>query len=344
MKFSPLDRIQLLYKNFTVARNNPPLTKLQNISNPKEFSLAILPYVSRTFSLFISLLPKQTVLPCTVSYLYCRILDTYEDLNHIVNKDRVMLLQGVPRHLRGRNLIVPPAQTSPSPEDQASLLLIEKSNLVREAFFTLPRQPQASIIRLITTMSEGMCWNINVFEKNHGCLTTPAELQQYCYNVAGCVGEFLDELFQWHYNNEIIMNKEHTNVCAHLGEILQMVNMAKDIEKDFTEGRVYEPHLGQAISRNGTHDLTNEHIHQARQKFVGYVRHLFKDIPHYLSFHHYRRVSLGRGAILFPFIMAHHIYKTMENNTYSPKNNKKILLTSLNKSILAMFGKKARFV
>ncbi len=344
MKFSELDRLTLLYKNFTVARNNPPLTQLESIESPKQFSLAVLPYVSRTFSLFISLLPNKTVLPCTVAYLYCRMLDTYEDLIDIDNRDRIRLLGSLPSHLQGQQLIVPHTKTPDNPEDHASLLLLKKSNVVRDAFFLLPKTPQASIVRLINTMSQGMCWNITQFEKNKGCLTKEAELKQYCYNVAGCVGEFLDELFQWHYNHEIIMNKEHARICAHLGEILQMVNMAKDIKKDFNEGRVYEPHLGNFIQTHRIAGLTEDQINKARQRFVGYVRNLFEDIPHYLSFHKYKMISRGRGAILFPFIMAHQIYKTMEKNSYSPHNNKKILRNSLAQSLQAMLGKKVRFV
>ena len=50
------------------------------IDDPEAFVWAILPHAARTFSACIALLPARSALPAAVAYLYCRMLDTYEDL------------------------------------------------------------------------------------------------------------------------------------------------------------------------------------------------------------------------------------------------------------------------
>src|SRR3954447_20115044 len=70
----------LLARNVFTDREAPDLFALARIEDPEQFVWEILPHAARTFSACIALLPSRSAMPAAVAYLYCRMLDTYEDL------------------------------------------------------------------------------------------------------------------------------------------------------------------------------------------------------------------------------------------------------------------------
>src|SRR3972149_6763355 len=75
-----LRRPALLLRDLLVDRQSPDLKRLAMIEEPERFVWEMLPHAARTFSACIILLPSAMALPSAVAYLYCRILDSYEDL------------------------------------------------------------------------------------------------------------------------------------------------------------------------------------------------------------------------------------------------------------------------
>ena len=75
-----LQRPFLILRDLYTSRERPDLHGLGRIGDPRAFVWAILPHAARTFSACIRLLPSGSALPAAVAYLYCRMLDTYEDL------------------------------------------------------------------------------------------------------------------------------------------------------------------------------------------------------------------------------------------------------------------------
>ena len=76
-----LRRPWILLRDAFLDRDQPNLTRLREIQNPEAFLWAILPHAARTFSACIAMLPARQARAAAVGYLYCRILDTYEDLH-----------------------------------------------------------------------------------------------------------------------------------------------------------------------------------------------------------------------------------------------------------------------
>ena len=75
----------------------------------------------------------------------------------------------------------------------------------------------------------------------HNGLATLADLDTYCYYVAGCVGEMLAKLF-CHYSPEIAQNKETLLLLSvSFGQGLQMTNILKDIWDDAQRGVCWLP-------------------------------------------------------------------------------------------------------
>src|SRR3954465_11049947 len=75
-----LQRPLLIARNILANRERPALEALSRIEDPERFVWEILPHAARTFSAAIAMLPARAALPAAVAYLYCRMLDTYEDL------------------------------------------------------------------------------------------------------------------------------------------------------------------------------------------------------------------------------------------------------------------------
>src|SRR5215208_4122726 len=75
-----LRRPFLIIRDVLTSRERPDLARLARIEDPEAFVWAILPHAARTFSSCIALLPQRSAMAGAVAYLYCRMLDTYEDL------------------------------------------------------------------------------------------------------------------------------------------------------------------------------------------------------------------------------------------------------------------------
>src|SRR5260370_2248334 len=72
-------------------------------------------------------------------------------------------------------------------------------------------------------------------------LTDRQDLREYCYTVAGIVGEMLTELFLLASPSLAPSASLLRQRSALFGEGLQLVNILKDVEQDSVEGRRYIP-------------------------------------------------------------------------------------------------------
>jgi farnesyl-diphosphate farnesyltransferase len=75
----------------------------------------------------------------------------------------------------------------------------------------------------------------------HAGLETLQDMDDYCYYVAGCVGEMLAKLF-CHYSEEINQHREELlKLSVSFGQGLQMTNILKDIWDDAKRGVCWLP-------------------------------------------------------------------------------------------------------
>ena len=71
--------VQLL-RGLTVDRRRPDLAALSRERDPDRFVWQVLPHAARSFAASIVVLPEEQARAAAVAYLYCRMLDSYEDL------------------------------------------------------------------------------------------------------------------------------------------------------------------------------------------------------------------------------------------------------------------------
>ena len=96
------------------------------------------------------------------------------------------------------------------------------------------------------TLTSGMLFDLTTFgaegAKEITALQTADDLDEYCYLVAGCVGEFWTALSIAHTPSLSEWDeREMSAVGVRFGIALQMTNILRDVPKDLRIGRCYLP-------------------------------------------------------------------------------------------------------
>ena len=130
----------------------------------------------------------------------------------------------------------------PPTEHAGYLELLEKTPEVMAAFLTFAPEAQAAIARHTIRTAEGMA---TVVERSDDegllRLSNVQDLRDYCYIVAGIVGEMLTDLFLLGSSAVGSVANYLRERASLFGEGLQLVNILKDSSTDATEGRNYLP-------------------------------------------------------------------------------------------------------
>jgi len=213
-----------------------------------EYCQKALPKVSRTFALNISILKGDLHRSILIAYLFCRIVDTVEDAAQLDPKIKIKLLREFSRLIQDADYrqgslaswIRECEAVDGSPND---LELLSQTQRVFNVFDTLRKNYQDQIIPSVSEMARGMAYFQKKFDSNAlTLLENEEELEEYCYFVAGAVGEMLCNLFLEevpHVSQHARQVMRDTAVSFGLG--LQMTNISKDIIVDRGRGWSYVP-------------------------------------------------------------------------------------------------------
>ena len=203
---------------------------------------------SRTFALAIPVLPRPTVREVTVAYLLFRIADTFEDASlEWPDERQLWALDEFARLLREptpeRSERLAAECREPAPTRHAGYLeLLEQIPLVMDAFAELSEEARASVRRHTLRTTEGMAGFVRRTGSDGALrLESVDDLRQYCYVVAGIVGEMLTDLFLLAGPSLAGVADALERRAALFGEGLQLVNILKDSASDAGEGRNYLP-------------------------------------------------------------------------------------------------------
>jgi farnesyl-diphosphate farnesyltransferase len=206
----------------------------------------LLQKTSRTFALTIPFLPEPTRAEVSIAYLLFRIIDTFEDATRWPPARRIealarfaALVDGPPEAAAS---LAAECAREPPVENAAYRELLAAIPLVLKAFGDLQPGARASIRRHLGRSAEGMSRFVARSGEPRGLeLGSIAELREYCYAVAGIVGEMLTELYVLGRPALAHAAGELEKHAAAFGEGLQLVNILKDAGPDAAEGRVYLP-------------------------------------------------------------------------------------------------------
>lgn len=220
--------------------NNPQLlTQLPDT----ELQAVLLEGVSRTFALTIPQLPQQLYPAVANAYLLCRIVDTIED--------EVSLSAEQKKHFCGAFIdIVKTGQGAQAFAEALAPLLSEQTIPAEHSLIHLiPRviaithSLESAQIEALAACVETMANGMPVYQALdlHAGLKTLKDMDDYCYYVAGCVGEMLAKLF-CHYSPQIDAHRDELlKLSVSFGQGLQMTNILKDIWDDAQRGVCWLP-------------------------------------------------------------------------------------------------------
>lgn len=214
-----------------------------DVAQAKTICDDLLPKVSRSFALAIAALPEPARSYICVAYLLCRMVDTIEDHPTLAGKDQhydifdrclLDIEQWEAFDISSLERMAPPQ----SWDDE----LMRNSKAVFALYASFPVAVRAILKRNVFEMSQGM--RSYTARSGHGAITLrdSADLDRYCYYVAGTVGNLLTEVFAHEsgITDEAWLRRQKER-GYHFALGLQKVNMIKDVVADLKRGSVFVP-------------------------------------------------------------------------------------------------------
>jgi farnesyl-diphosphate farnesyltransferase len=209
---------------------------------------ALLRSVSRSFYLSIRFLPAQLREPVALAYLLARATDSVADTTGISGPVRIETLKMLSDAIQGKasrdvvvNLI-------------ASFVPLQVNKSERQLLESLPRclnwldqieQADRTDIRVVLeNITHGQMLDLQRFDNPQEihALGTAADLDEYTYLVAGCVGEFWTRLCFRHVRHFASRSEDEMLALGkRYGMALQLINVLRDAGSDLREGRCYFP-------------------------------------------------------------------------------------------------------
>ena len=215
--------------------------------------------VSRTFYKTLRILPVPIRRPVSLAYLLARATDTIADTELVPVSGRLAALD----HLRGRILgqtaapldftafTSAAAGAAPSGGTEAERVLLARIEEALVVLASLDAADQALIREVLTTITSGQELDLRRFGTatvaQMVALQNDAELDDYAYRVAGCVGEFWTRICRRRLFPELRLDDARLLANGvRFGKGLQLVNILRDLPRDLRQGRCYIPADGLA--------------------------------------------------------------------------------------------------
>ncbi len=198
--------------------------------------------VSRTYALLIPMLPRGLDHAVGVAYLLMRIVDTLEDDVSLPEAERARLLRDFDAVLARGGTSAPDGVTARLGDLPAEQDLMEQTDEVLRRVADLSPNDREATLTCARKMIGGvllMQARSAARRRAYPAVGDAQELRNYCYYVAGVVGEMLCEMMAGHLNQPGL--RRLRPLAVELGLGLQMVNILKDCAKDSKQGRRYLP-------------------------------------------------------------------------------------------------------
>lgn len=208
--------------------------------------------VSRSFYQTLRLLPGRVRVPISLAYLLARATDTVADTELVPVPERLIALDRLRRRILGeRPRPLEFGDLAARQADDAERVLLTRIEEAIAALGALPGLERGLVREVLRTITSGQVLDVRRFAGAglHAvrALATEAELDDYTYRVAGCVGEFWTDLCRARLFPRARMDGERLRQDGvRFGQGLQLVNILRDLPRDLRQGRCYLPADGLA--------------------------------------------------------------------------------------------------
>lgn len=293
----------------TLRSPDSPAEVLREPAAREERLLDLLEKTSRTFALSIPVLPEPTRMEVAIAYLLFRIADTFEDGEAWPRARKIEALEELGRLLDHPDPEAARRATAgwldgPPVEHPGYLELLSEVPLVLDAFFALRPGARELVGEHTLRTARGMAGFVErTDEAGILQLRDLPDLQEYCYVVAGIVGEMLTGLFLLERRELEPIAPSLDQRARRFGEALQLVNILKDSASDARFGRNYLPEDGDrsevfALAR-GDLEAAGEYVRALQEGGAPRGIVAFTALPVLLAWASLERVEeVGPGAKL----------------------------------------------
>lgn len=207
--------------------------------------------VSRSFYLSLRLLPGPMWPATATGYLLARASDTLADTHAVPVDSRIVLLDAFADEIDGGS---PEWRHGSQMEDfrrmqkhSGEKVLLGHLDGCMALLRDLPSPQSEAVRRVLRTIIGGQ--KLDLVRFGHASLGRPvrlesdADLEDYCYRVAGCVGRFWTEIGFLTLGRGFASLPEERMIRwgESYGKGLQLVNILRDLPEDLTAGRCYLP-------------------------------------------------------------------------------------------------------
>jgi farnesyl-diphosphate farnesyltransferase len=212
-----------------------------------ELLSGLLEQVSRSFYQTLRILPAAVRPQIGLAYLLARATDTIADTGLVPLEQRLAALRALRERIlqqhHRRLEFGALAQHQSSPAERVLLERIEEALSLLEQFNPSDQRCIRDVLQII---SSGQELDLVRFQgssaQNIIPLRTEAELDDYTYRVAGCVGEFWTRVCRAHLFPDAPLDESQLLADAlRFGKGLQLVNILRDLPADLRQGRCYLP-------------------------------------------------------------------------------------------------------
>jgi farnesyl-diphosphate farnesyltransferase len=207
----------------------------------------LLKQTSRSFYLTLRALPRKVRPQISLAYLLARTADTIADTGLVPVEQRLDALKRL-RERIASTAITPLnlgalAQQQGAPAEKLLLEKVEDSLALLPTLSPADQQLVRAVLNTITGGQELDLWRFAGASEGHiVALDTAADLDDYTWRVAGCVGEFWTKICRAHLFPRPRMNDAQLLADGgRFGKGLQLVNILRDLPADLRKGRCYLP-------------------------------------------------------------------------------------------------------
>lgn len=208
----------------------------------------ILRSASRSFYLSLRFLPKALRDPLSLAYLLARATDTIADAVEPPVALRTEALCDLAAAIQGtasaKTMDALRESFAPLQSNEAERTLIEQLPALLAWLRELSPDDGAQVRSVLFKINRGQLLDLERFGAGDEirALTNAAELDEYTYLVAGCVGEFWTHLCFAHVKNfSDRPESEMSALGVQYGQGLQLVNILRDAGDDLRNRRCYFP-------------------------------------------------------------------------------------------------------
>jgi farnesyl-diphosphate farnesyltransferase len=207
----------------------------------------LLRQTSRSFYLTLRVLPGAIRPQISLAYLLARTADTIADTELVPIDQRLDALKRLRERIQATSTA--PLNLGALAQQQGSSaekLLLEKAEDSLALLQTLSSADQPLLRTVLNTITGGQELDLRRFGGTSAekmvALETAAQLDDYTYRVAGCVGEFWTKMCRAHLFPQRRLNEAQLLADGtRYGKGLQLVNILRDLPADLKKGRCYLP-------------------------------------------------------------------------------------------------------